>query len=333
MAVEEAVGALAAHSIRQDGVVLRKGETVSAEVAAALRRAGIARLVAARLEPGEIGEDEAARRLADAVAGEACRIEPPFTGRCNLFATEPGLFVPDRAAIDRINAVDEALTVATLPAYKPVLAGEMIATVKVIPYAVPPDVLAAALAGADRGTVRVAPYRVRRVGVISTTASGLKPATVAKTVAALRDRLAPTRAEIVAEATCPHETEALRAGIAGQVAARVELLVVFGASAIADRRDVIPAAIEEAGGDVEHFGMPVDPGNLLLVGRVGTVPVIGAPGCARSPKENGFDWILGRLLARIDVTRADITALGVGGLLMEIVSRGQPRAGGVPEES
>lgn len=109
---------------------------------------------------------------------------------------------------------------------------------------------------------------------------------------------------------------------------RADLVVIFGASAIADRRDVIPAGIEAAGGSVAHLGMPVDPGNLLLVGAYGPVPVIGAPGCARSPKENGFDWVLHRLLAALPVTRADIVALGVGGLLMEIVSRPQPRSGG-----
>jgi molybdenum cofactor cytidylyltransferase len=91
---------------------------------------------------------------------------------------------------------------------------------------------------------------------------------------------------------------------------------------------VIPAAIEQAGGRIEHFGMPVDPGNLLLIGSLGDKPVIGAPGCARSPTENGFDWVLYRLLAGLAVKRADITSLGVGGLLMEIVSRPQPRAGG-----
>src|SRR5262249_47827061 len=107
--------------------------------------------------------------------------------------------------------------------------------------------------------------------------------------------------------------------------AGAELVLVFGASAIADRRDVIPAAIEAAGGAVEHFGMPVDPGNLMLIGELAGRPVLGAPGCARSPKENGFDWILARLLAGLPVSRADITGLGVGGLLMEIVTRPQPR--------
>jgi molybdenum cofactor cytidylyltransferase len=104
-----------------------------------------------------------------------------------------------------------------------------------------------------------------------------------------------------------------------------ELVIVFGASAIADRRDVIPAAIAGIGGAIEHFGMPVDPGNLLLIGNAGGVAVLGAPGCARSPVENGFDWVLMRLLAGLKVTRAELTGMGVGGLLMEIVTRPQPR--------
>jgi molybdenum cofactor cytidylyltransferase len=101
---------------------------------------------------------------------------------------------------------------------------------------------------------------------------------------------------------------------------------VFGASAIADRRDVIPAAVEAIGGRIEHFGMPVDPGNLLLIAKAHGRPVLGAPGCARSPKENGFDWVLMRLLAGLEVPREAITGMGVGGLLMEIVTRPQPRA-------
>ncbi len=111
-----------------------------------------------------------------------------------------------------------------------------------------------------------------------------------------------------------------------------ELVVVFGASAIADRRDVIPAALEAVGGTIEHFGMPVDPGNLMMVGKANGVPVLGAPGCARSPKENGFDWVLMRLLAGLSVAREDITGMGVGGLLMEIVTRPQPRAKPVAEQ-
>jgi molybdenum cofactor cytidylyltransferase len=90
---------------------------------------------------------------------------------------------------------------------------------------------------------------------------------------------------------------------------------------------VIPAAIEQAGGSVEHFGMPVDPGNLLLLAHLGDIPVLGLPGCVRSPKLNGFDWVLQRLIADVPVTPRDIMLLGAGGLLKEIPTRPQPRAG------
>lgn len=329
--VEEAAGAVAAHTVRAGEVVLKKGSIITAETARRLREAGIERVTAVRLEPGDVGEDEAASRLAVAIAGEQVAVERPFTGRSNLHAKKAGILLVDKVAIDRLNAVDEAITAATLPAYKPVVEGEMIGTVKIIPYAVSEAMLARALSEAH-GALRVAPYVRRHVGVVSTLMPGLKSSVVDKTVQVLRTRLAPAGAEIASEARVPHETGALARAIADQAAGEAELIVVFGASAIADRRDVIPAAIEQAGGRIEHFGMPVDPGNLLLVGSLKAKPVVGAPGCARSPKENGFDWILQRLLANVPVTRADIMALGVGGLLMEIVSRPQPRAGGASEE-
>jgi molybdenum cofactor cytidylyltransferase len=123
----------------------------------------------------------------------------------------------------------------------------------------------------------------------------------------------------------PHDETALAQALEAVLKEGAELVVIFGASAIADRRDVIPSAIEKVGGAIEHFGMPVDPGNLLLLGRARDRLILGAPGCARSPKDNGFDWVLMRMLAGIPVAREDITGMGVGGLLMEIVTRPQPR--------
>ena len=188
--------------------------------------------------------------------------------------------------------------------------------------------LARTCAATATGALRVSPYRRRRVGVVSTRLPSLKETTIDRTLAHLAERLAPTGAAIVADRRVPHTADAVADALAAAIERDgADLAIVFGASAIADRRDVIPAGIEAAGGAVVHFGMPVDPGNLLLLGARDGVPVIGAPGCARSPKENGFDWVLHRLLADLPVTRADIVALGVGGLLMEIVSRPQPRSG------
>jgi molybdenum cofactor cytidylyltransferase len=209
-----------------------------------------------------------------------------------------------------------------------VVEGEMIGTVKIIPFAVSRAARDKAVDEAARAkpVVRVAPYTIKKVGIVSTLLPGLAPKVIDKTLRITEARIAPAGATIVAEKRVPHEQAALARAIDEVRAAGAELVIVFGASAIADRRDVIPMAVETAGGEIEHFGMPVDPGNLMLVGRIAGQPVVGAPGCARSPKENGFDWVLMRLLAGLPVTRADITGMGVGGLLMEIVTRPQPRA-------
>jgi molybdenum cofactor cytidylyltransferase len=327
--VAEAAGLISAHTVRRDGVTLRKGAVIPEDAAAGLAQAGVSEIVAAALEPGDVGEDDAAARLAGHLRGPNLRVAAPFTGRCNLFAETAGVLTLAPARVDAVNAVDEAVTVATLPPFKPVVEGEMVATVKIIPYAVPGAVLARACAADTGGALAVAPYRRRRIAVVSTRLPSLKETTIDRTLRVLGERLAPAGAEIILEDRVPHTADAVAAALSEAIdGAGADLVVVFGASAIADRRDVIPAGLAAAGGLVEHLGMPVDPGNLLLVGSRAGVPVIGAPGCARSPKENGFDWILHRLLADLPVTRADIVALGVGGLLMEIVSRPQPRAGG-----
>lgn len=329
VAITEAVGCIAAHSIRAGATVVKKGAVVTAELAAGLKEAGITELVAVRLEPEDVGENEAARRLAERMMGGGIRADAPFTGRVNLFATAAGVLTVDVAAIDAFNTIDEAITVATLPALKAVVVGELVATVKIIPYAVPEAQVAEALAAlGETPPVAVAPYQPSRVAVISTLLPGLKPSVVDKTLRIMEERLAPAEAILSADRRVPHEPGPLAAAIAAEAEGKADIIVVFGASAITDRRDVIPQALVDAGGAVEHLGMPVDPGNLLMLGRLGGKPVIGAPGCARSPKENSFDWVLQRSLARIPVGRADAQRMGVGGLLMEIVSRPQPRAPG-----
>jgi molybdenum cofactor cytidylyltransferase len=321
----DAIGGVTVHTLRQGALVLKKGTTIGADEVAALTKAGVKDVVVVRLEEGDVSEDVAAASVAQAVAGEGVTVERAFTGRANLFAARPGVLVVDRAAVDRINGVDEAITFATLAAFKPVVEGEMIATVKLIPFGVEAKLRDAAVAAAGKDALKIAPYKIKKVGIVSTLLPGLSPKVIDKTLRVTAERLAPAGAEIIAERRVPHDETVLAASIKELLGLGAELVIVFGASAIADRRDVIPAALTGIGGTVEHFGMPVDPGNLLLIGRAGNVPVLGAPGCARSPVENGFDWVLMRLLAGLKVTRSDLTGMGVGGLLMEIVTRPQPR--------
>jgi molybdenum cofactor cytidylyltransferase len=321
----EAIGGVTVHTLRQGSLVLKKGTTIGPAEVEALKKAGVKEIVVVRLEQGDVTEDAAAASIAEAVTGEGIIAERAFTGRANLFAGRAGVLVVDRAAVDRINGIDEAITFATLAAFKPVVEGEMVATVKLIPFGVEAELRNAAVKAAGKDVLRVAPYTIKKVGIVSTILPGLATKVIEKTLRVTEERLAPAGATILAERRVPHDEAALAAAIKELLTLGAELVIVFGASAIADRRDVIPSAITNIGGAIEHFGMPVDPGNLLLIGSAGGVPVLGAPGCARSPVENGFDWVLMRLLAGLKVTRAELMGMGVGGLLMEIVTRPQPR--------
>jgi molybdenum cofactor cytidylyltransferase len=333
--VEEAAGAILVHSLRFGATALKKGRVLSAEDIAALAAAGVGEVTVVRLEPGDIREDQAADRVAAALAGPDIAGAPAFTGRANLFAETKGLLVFDRARLDRFNLVDEAVTLGTLPPYAVVEPRQMVATVKIIPFAVQEAAVAhcAEIAAEDGGLLRVAAFRHLSVGLIQTRLPGLKETVLDKTREVTEGRLAALGCTLALERRCAHKSAALAPEV-GAAIADIDMLLIHGASAIVDRRDVIPAAIEAAGGTVDHFGMPVDPGNLLLLGHIGGKPVLGLPGCARSPKVNGFDWVLERLVAGLPVGRREIMSMGAGGLLAEIPVRGLKRAeaGAAPAE-
>lgn len=323
--VARAEGAILAHSIGIGARRLRKAHRLTASDLADLAAAGISEVIAAVLDADDVGEDEAAAELVAAMSFTEITPRRPATGRVNLHADSAGVFTVDAAVVDALNAIDPAITLATLAHHAPADAGQMVATVKIIPYAVNRSVLDRAIELVrGRPIFAVNAYRPADVAVIQTTMPGLKPAILDKTLGITRDRLSRSGSAVTSEVRVSHNAidiaEAIRAGVASS-----DLVIVFGASAVSDFDDAIPAAIRAAGGTVTRTGMPVDPGNLLVLGSLDGKPVIGAPGCARSPKENGFDWVLDRTLAGIDITARDIAGMGVGGLLMEIPTRPQPR--------
>lgn len=333
--IGQAEGALLAHAVRDGRLVLAKGRPLSAADCAALAAAGIADVDVCRPDAGDIGEDVAAARVAAALAGSGVKIAPAATGRVNLFACADGLAMIDAVAVAAVNRQHEAVTVATLAPFAVVTAGQMVATVKIVPLVVPEAAVVAAIAAAGTAgqALAVAPFTGNlATGLIQTELPGTKPSVLDKTTTVTATRLTALGGRLVAEARCPHRAEALAATLermAGDLKGELNLLLLAGASAVTDRRDVLPMAIERAGGEVLHVGMPVDPGNLLILGRLGDLPVIGLPGCARSPRLNGFDWVLQRLAAGLSVNAGDIAAMGVGGLLAEIPERISPRQGSV----
>jgi molybdenum cofactor cytidylyltransferase len=331
--LDQAEGAILAHSLRRDAINFKKGRVLSAEDVARLATAGVQRVVAARLEPGDVHEDEAAGALAAALTGDHLTASAAFTGRCNLLVGSRGLLQVDHARLDRLNLVDEAVTVATLAPFQPVEPRQMAATIKIIPFAVPGTVLERCvdIARQNGPLVQVRPFRQQRVGLVQTHLPGMKESLLDKTKEAVDGRLAALDCAPTLERRCAHDSQAVAMAIAELHAETCDILLISGASAIVDRRDVVPAGIVAAGGAIDHFGMPVDPGNLILLGRVAERPVIGLPGCARSPKLNGFDWVLQRLVADLPIAKEDLMRMGAGGLLKEIASRPLPRARAVEE--
>jgi molybdenum cofactor cytidylyltransferase len=324
VAVAAATGAILAHGVRVGEVSFKKGRVLSTEDVAALQAIGMVEVTVAQLEADDVAEDAAARQLALAVAGLGVTAQQAFTGRANLHAATHGLVVVDRQRVNAINHLHESLTLATLPPHSVVGPKQMLATVKIIPFAVHKNVLARALEiVGDQPLFHVRPFQRKRIGLVITTVAQTKPSIVAKSEASIRERLQAFGLSLEVVRTVSHVQRDVQGAI--QAMAGFDCILVFGASAIVDRGDVIPAALTAVGGTVVHLGMPVDPGNLLLLGQWQQTAVIGVPSCARSPKRNGFDWVLERILAGVGVTPEDIMDMGVGGLLAEIPSRPSPR--------
>ncbi len=330
--LDQAVTKILAHNVAgPDGLRLfRKGRPLTAADVEQLRRIGRASVYVAELEPGDVGENAAARRVAQAGLGANLKIAGAASGRANLLATTLGVLRVDAARLNRLNELD-GLTLATLAAHSPVRPRQIVGTIKVIPFALPGQTVQAAeaIAGAGGPLLRVDALAERPVGLILSGSPSLREKLL-DDFAPLTDRVAALGARLLAPQFIPLEDEpgehALAQAMRAQQAAGAALILLAGETAIMDRYDIVPRAVERAGGQVECVGAPVDPGNLLMLGYLEAVPVLGAPGCARSRKLNIVDWVLPRLLAGDRLTRADISALGHGGLLEDAPERPVPRS-------
>jgi molybdenum cofactor cytidylyltransferase len=311
----EALGAINVHTLRAGERVIKKGRVLSADDIAALVGAAIESVVCARIERGELAEDVAAGRLAAALAGEHLTLDEAHTGRANLRAAASGVFVVDRDAIGRVNVIDEAITVATVPADSPVRAGDIVATVKIIPFSVAASSIDAACE--TTSVFAIAPFEMKRAALVLTRFSATHESVLDRAAETQRTRLERIGSSLAREVRVAHDRDAVAAALTELAAAGHDPILAMGASAIVDRRDVIPAALEQAGGAIVRYGMPVEPGNLLLLGTLGDSTVIGLPGCARSLDRSGFDWVLERECANLPITAAAVGSLGVGGLIID----------------
>jgi molybdenum cofactor cytidylyltransferase len=330
--LDRAEGKILGHNVAgSDGKrLLRKGRALSREDVEALRALGRRSVYVAELEPGDVEENAAARRIAEAAVGAGLRLSGSSTGRVNLVATVLGIF---RFASGRLRAVNasEGVTIASLASDAVVRPGQTVATVKVIPYAVPAAEVERGerVAREEEPLFRIDALTPKRVGLVLSGSPSVRTQ-LTESFTPLLERVAALGSEVVERAYVTLEDEkgeeALAETLLRQRRLPVDLILLAGETAIMDRHDITPRAVERAGGRIVSVGAPVDPGNLLMVAYIEDVPVLGAPGCARSRKGNVVDWVLPRLLAGDRLSREDVIAFGAGGLLEDVPERPLPRS-------
>jgi len=311
----ECDGLLLAHSLRLPDRIMKKGHRLTSADFQALDAAGIRRVTGARLDEGDLDENAAAGAVAAALVGSGIAARAPHAGRCNLYAAERGLVTVDADIINRINRLDESITVATLPPLSAVRGGAVVATVKIIPLAVSRSLVAACVAEAGQGALGLLPFLPQRAALIVTEQPNDPPRNYIAAVNSSRRRLEDLGSHLGLVQRCAHRTDAVAAAVREALAAGCSLILIAGATVPKDRTDTVPAGIVAAGGEITHFGMPVEPGNMLLLARIGAVPVVILPGCARSRRMNGLDWMLQRMLAGLPMAAEQIMSMGVGGLI------------------
>lgn len=342
--IETAEGRILGHNIAgPDGRrALRKGNPLSAKDIERLRQLGREMVYVALLEPGDVVENEAALRIAHAAQGSGVSVSKPTTGRANLHAEILGLL---RIDVDRLTQLNmcEAVTLATMPSNAVVQPGQMVATLKIIAYAIPDNIVREAEfigsqqpVNSGRGKqplIFIEPILPQSIGMILSGTPSAADRIRTSFVKAMSPRIESWGSSLDRVDFVPLEDESGETHLADvlleHINQGIDIIILAGETAIMDRYDIAPRAVERSGGRITAFGAPVDPGNLLLLARHDAtgrpVHIVGAPGCARSPKQNIVDLIIPRLLAGDYLTKMDIVKFGLGGMLEDVAERGRPR--------
>jgi molybdenum cofactor cytidylyltransferase len=329
--LSEAKGKILGHNIAAANGqrLLRKGKPLTDDDLESLRALGRVSVYVAQMEEGDVDENKAARRVAEAICGPGLHITGAASGRVNLLSNEMGILRIDVERLARLNECD-GITLATLLTHSPIHARQIVATVKVIPYAVPESIVSEAeiIANGSKPVARVDALPSRSVGMILSGSNSIHQRLISD-FDPLRIRIEKLGSAVKRTDFVALNDETDEAALAGmlrdQLSTGIKLILLAGETAIMDVHDIVPRAVIRAGGTVESVGAPVDPGNLFMLAYINDVPIVGAPGCARSRKTNIVDWILPRLLAGDRLNRRDIIGLGHGGLLQDVHERGMPR--------
>ncbi len=278
-------------------------------------------------------EQKITEQLANDFLGENIKCEITKSGRVNFIAKIDGILHFNTENLDKFNELTPEITMATRPYCTQIYQGEIVASCKIIPYFVAGNIVKKSMVLAKKSCLNISPLQGGKAHLIFTYLEEIPPQKLQKSAQIFQKRLLKYNYEVGKISNVRHHCQELSEFLTQIPPKDFDLIAIMGAVSIADINDIVPKALINCGGKIIRYGMPVDPGNLLLLGEISNCPFLGLPGCAKSPKFNGLDFILQRLAARINITSKDIAQLGKIGLLPENYDRGALRAVNYPVAS
>lgn len=320
--VEDAIGMVLCHDITQiipgefKGRAFQKGHIVTREDIPRLLQIGKENLYVWERKEGCLHEDEAAQRIAEAIAGDHISLTPPKEGKISLVADLRGLLTIHVDGLNEINSEDQ-IVVSTLHRHQVVEEGTIVAGTRVVPLVIDQGIIERVEEHARRcrPVVEVKPFSARRVGVVVTGGEIYKGLVEDKFGPVVSDKVTRLGCTVQRTIHVPDDIERISGAIQSMLSDGAELIIVTGGMSV-DPDDLTPAGLVAAGGAIVSYGAPVLPGAMFMLAYIKETPVLGLPGCVMYSKSTVFDLVLPRILAGEQVTRRDITMLGHGGLCM-----------------
>ena len=307
--------------------LVRKGVCLTDAHVARLRAHGLTEIEVVVLAATDVREDDAAAQIVEHLLTPELSVRWSIGGRANLLTTTTGLFSVDVGRLHLLNT-SPGITLATLPQFSvvsPTRGQDQVATLKIIPYAIPEDILTAACARLkeDAPLLRIQPLPEQQIALLIVGNPAVHEQLQSQFESPIRQRLERLGSTLAAVVAVPQDAHAVAAAAQRLLEAH-DMLIVAGQTSVMDEDDLVLRGLRMAGADVSVHGAPVEPGNLLALAYVATAqngtevrhkPIMCAPGCARSMAHNVVDMVLPRLLGGAYLTQDDVAELGLGGLL------------------
>jgi len=317
--IEDAIGQTLCHDMTgiangKKGVLFARGHVIAQEDLPRLMDIGKNHVFVWDPDADEVHENDAALDVAKAVCGPGLtHDEKPAEGKLLMYAKHRGLFSLNRDALYKINSVGD-YTIACLPDLTGVTEGAKLGGIRIVPLVTLRKTVENAVKIAEDGypVFKVLPYKKLKCGVIITGSEVFYGRIEDKFEAIMRRKLDAFDAGILGVTKCPDDLDTITAAISDFKKKGAELILLTGGMSV-DPDDLTPAAIRESGAVVVTQGMPMQPGNMLMISYLDGTVLIGVPGASMHSPVTSLDVFLPRIFAGLEISSDDIPSLGEGG--------------------